>query len=107
MANKRFNREFLLNRFISHCLWDEHLSDEEKKQLSYLAELLDIPEEYLNNKITEEGKSIMHVNASFSGIGLVAVPTGIISAGFMENMEEAKKSEKEEINYCPYCGKEI
>ena len=30
-----YEREFLLNRFISHCLWDEHLSDEEKKQLSY------------------------------------------------------------------------
>ena len=53
-----YEREFLLNRFISHCLWDEHLSDEEKKQLSYLAKLLDIPEEYLNNKIAEEGKVI-------------------------------------------------
>lgn len=41
------------------------------------------------------------------GIGLVAVPTGIISAGFMENIEEAKKDKKEEIKYCPYCGKEI
>ena len=53
-----YEREFLLNRFISHCLWDGHLSDEEKKQLSYLAKLLDISEEYLNNKITEEGKAI-------------------------------------------------
>lgn len=31
------------------------------------------------------------------GVGLVAVPTGIISAGFMENMEETKKCEKDEI----------
>ena len=53
-----YEREFLLNRFISHCLWDEHLSDEEKKQLSYLAKLLDIPQEYLKNKIAEEGKVI-------------------------------------------------
>ncbi len=54
----KYEREFLLERFISHCLWDEKLSEEEKKQLSYLAKLLDISDEYLNNKITEEGKII-------------------------------------------------
>ena len=45
------------------------------------------------------------------GIGLVAVPTGIISAGFMENINEdkecKKESEKENIKYCPYCGKKL
>ena len=56
--------------------------------------------------VTVLGK-ILSAIIAILGIGLVAVPTGIISAGFMENMEEAKKSEKEEINYCPYCGKEI
>ena len=56
--------------------------------------------------VTVLGK-ILSAIIAILGIGLVAVPTGIISAGFMENMEEAKKSEKEEIKYCPYCGKEI
>ena len=41
------------------------------------------------------------------GIGLVAVPTGIISAGFMENMNKSQECESEEIKYCPYCGKEL
>jgi voltage-gated potassium channel len=47
------------------------------------------------------------------GIGLVAVPTGIISAGFVESMTEQKKAEEaekeahEEKHFCPYCGKKI
>ena len=56
--------------------------------------------------ITVLGK-ILSAIIAILGIGLVAVPTGIISAGFMENMEESKKCEKDEIKYCPYCGKEI
>jgi Ion transport protein. len=38
------------------------------------------------------------------GIGLVAVPTGIISAGFVEDIDKGKKEKK---NFCPYCGKDI
>lgn len=60
-----YEKEFLLNRFISYCLWDEHLSDEEKKQLSYLASLLDISEEKLKSKITEEGKIIYKKKVQF------------------------------------------
>ena len=56
--------------------------------------------------ITVLGK-ILSAIIALLGIGLVAVPTGIISAGFMENMEESKKCKTEEIKYCPYCGKEI
>lgn len=56
--------------------------------------------------ITILGK-ILSAIIAILGIGLVAVPTGIISAGFMENMEESKKCEIEEIKYCPYCGKKI
>jgi voltage-gated potassium channel len=43
---------------------------------------------------------------SFLGIALVAVPTGIISAGFVEaiNMEEGGKKKENEKHYCPYCG---
>ncbi|MCM1523050.1 MAG: ion transporter [Ruminococcus sp.] len=38
------------------------------------------------------------------GIGLVAVPTGIISAGFIELID---KNPDDEITYCPYCGRKI
>jgi voltage-gated potassium channel len=38
------------------------------------------------------------------GIGLVAVPTGIISAGFMEQMNMRKR---EDTYFCPYCGKKL
>ena len=46
------------------------------------------------------------------GIGLVAVPTGIISAGFMETMDKDNKigeneRRHEDFTYCPYCGKRI
>jgi len=43
------------------------------------------------------------------GIGLVAVPTGIISSGFMETIhrDHAKEDGEEEISYCPHCGKKL
>lgn len=41
------------------------------------------------------------------GIGIVAVPTGIISSGFVEEIESEKQIEKEAKHYCPYCGKNI
>ena len=56
--------------------------------------------------VTVLGK-ILSAIIAILGIGLVAVPTGIISAGFMENMSDSKKTEDDEIKYCPYCGKEI
>jgi voltage-gated potassium channel len=52
--------------------------------------------------ITVLGK-ILGVIIAFLGIGLVAVPTGIISAGFIEQMNESKEVKK----YCPYCGKRL
>ena len=55
--------------------------------------------------VTAAGKILSSVIALL-GIGLVAVPTGIISAGFIEVMSD--KTEKEaEKQYCPYCGKKI
>ncbi|HAF31108.1 MAG TPA: potassium channel protein [Bacteroidales bacterium] len=39
------------------------------------------------------------------GIGLVALPTGIVSAGFIEKI--GKNKNKEELKNCPHCGKEI
>lgn len=53
--------------------------------------------------ITAVGKIISAVIALL-GIGLVAVPTGIISAGFMEHISEEENDEKD---FCPFCGKKI
>lgn len=53
------------------------------------------------------------------GIGMAAVPTGILSAGFVELMEKQKGKDQEENgetekseektppNYCPHCGKKL
>lgn len=38
------------------------------------------------------------------GIGLIAVPTGIISAGFAGHVDKSDKKEKE---FCPYCGEKF
>ncbi len=56
--------------------------------------------------VTVLGK-ILSAIIAILGIGLVAVPTGIISAGFMENLEKSKQCDCDEIKYCPYCGKKI
>lgn len=68
---------------------------------------------------------------TFLGVGIVAIPTGILSAGFMEQVSivrekavvegvirdtafaeeevlaEADEKDKEEYSYCPYCGKRL
>lgn len=54
--------------------------------------------------ITVAGKVLATVMALL-GIGLVAVPTGIISAGFIEVTDEQPTS-KDEKKFCPYCGHE-
>ena len=43
------------------------------------------------------------------GIGLVAVPTGIISAGFSEEVNTNNQEREEDYNiiYCPHCGRKI
>ncbi|MCM1166807.1 MAG: ion transporter [Lachnospiraceae bacterium] len=43
------------------------------------------------------------------GIGLVAVPTGIITAGFSEQISQRQKAaeREDEKNFCPYCGKKL
>ncbi len=61
--------------------------------------------------VTVVGK-IMSAIIAILGIGLVAVPTGIISAGFTEQIER-NKAEKEtpepddEKTFCPYCGHKL
>ena len=61
---------------------------------------------------------------TFLGVGMVAIPTGILSAGFVEQVsiirEEAvienvlhesapcgEAEDKEDYSYCPYCGKKL
>lgn len=58
--------------------------------------------------VTAVGK-LMSAVIAVLGIGLVAVPTGIISAGFSEQIAEKQKdnnNEKERI-FCPYCGERL
>ena len=54
--------------------------------------------------ITAAGKVLSSIIALL-GIGLVAVPTGIITAGFSEQIEESDT--KDDKQFCPYCGKKI
>lgn len=52
--------------------------------------------------VTVIGK-ILGAFIAISGIGMVAIPTGILSAGFIQHLEGKKSCSK----YCPHCGKEI
>ena len=56
--------------------------------------------------ITVIGKILSSVIALL-GIGLVAIPTGIISAGFVEVVTEPESKKHSEKCYCPYCGKKL
>lgn len=58
--------------------------------------------------ITALGKILASIIA-FLGVGIIAIPTGIISAGFMNAVDKNKKTEDEEQkkSFCPYCGKKI
>lgn len=59
--------------------------------------------------VTVLGKFLSAVIALL-GIGLVAVPTGIITSGFMEVLEEKKESKEHKVcdkKYCPYCGHKL
>lgn len=51
--------------------------------------------------VTLMGKILASVIA-ITGIGLVALPTGIISSGFVNELSTKNKSKK-----CPHCGEEI
>ena len=53
--------------------------------------------------VTTTGKVISAIVAII-GIGLIALPTGIISAGFIEKISRDKDQKKDS---CPHCGKKI
>lgn len=55
--------------------------------------------------VTIIGK-MLSATIALLGIGLVAVPTGIITAGFSELVEKEKKGSDKKC-YCPYCGHKI
>jgi voltage-gated potassium channel len=57
-----------------------------------------------NYPITSFGKFLASI-ISLLGIGLIAVPTAIISTGFIEQMES--KNPHEDFLYCPHCGKKL
>lgn len=41
------------------------------------------------------------------GVGLVALPTGIVSSGFLTALHKQLHHEEDEPKYCPHCGKKI
>lgn len=58
--------------------------------------------------VTGWGQLLAAVTAIF-GIGLIAIPTGIISMGFLEELSKRKRDKKneKEIKYCPFCGEKL
>lgn len=59
--------------------------------------------------ITVAGKFLGAVIAIL-GIGMVAIPTGILSSGFIEHLNKTTgedENEEVEIKYCPHCGKKL
>jgi len=52
--------------------------------------------------VTALGKVLASIIAIL-GIGMFALPTGIIGAGFMEEIKKGK----DKMNLCPHCGKEL
>ena len=55
--------------------------------------------------ITNIGRFLSAIIALL-GIGLVAVPTGIITSGFME-ANEKEDSTEEQRHFCPFCGNKL
>jgi len=56
--------------------------------------------------ITGWGQFVSGVIA-FLGVGLVALPTGILSSGFLKEFTEQLDKKEENDKYCPNCGKKI
>lgn len=54
--------------------------------------------------ITYAGRTLGIIIA-FLGVGMVAIPTGILSAGFVEQITAVQVPE--EKKFCPYCGKKL
>lgn len=51
---------------------------------------------------------VVGIILTFLGVGMVAVPTGILSAGFIEQISEIEDPEKKTAGeYCPRCGHKL
>lgn len=55
--------------------------------------------------LTDLGRTLAGVIVIL-GIGMIALPTGILVSGFMEHLEEARQEEKG-IKFCPHCGEKL
>jgi len=55
------------------------------------------------------GGQISSILITFLGVGVVAIPTGIISAGFTTHITEKRTmgGDIESENVCPHCGKQL
>jgi len=53
--------------------------------------------------VTTGGKIISGIIALL-GIGLVALPTGIISSGFLDELQRKRENTKPNSQVCPHCG---
>jgi len=57
--------------------------------------------------VTQLGKFIGALVAMM-GVGFVALPTGILAAGFNEEIREQKRGKDTEMfGFCPHCGKQL
>lgn len=56
--------------------------------------------------ITPLGKMLVGMIALL-GIGMFAIPTGILSSGFMEAIAQRREQEHAEGGRCPHCGAEL
>lgn len=56
--------------------------------------------------ITALGKTLGGLFA-IAGVGLLALPAGILSSGFFELLHNAREREKKPTSVCPHCGKNI
>jgi len=57
----------------------------------------------LNIKPSRKHFKFLGAIISLLGIGLFALPAGLLSAGFIEEIKKSKESAKT----CPHCGKNI
>ena len=55
--------------------------------------------------ITDLGKTLAGIIVII-GIGMIALPTGILVSGFMEHIEDEKASSKP-FRFCPHCGESL
>jgi voltage-gated potassium channel len=56
--------------------------------------------------ITDVGKFLGGIFA-IAGVGLLALPAGILSSGFFELLHVDKEKESQKRKKCPHCGKDI